>query len=62
MARARRKQGQIDEGNGKTIARTTVDVGPLCGISDSAEMPIHLQSHAPTEICQRCDGHRKGGD
>lgn len=60
MARARRKQEQVDAGEGKPIARTMPDVCPVCGISDRAEMPIHLQSHAPVEICQRCDVPQKG--
>jgi hypothetical protein len=35
-------------------------VCPLCGMSFPREMLTHLESHAPVELCQRCDGKEKG--
>jgi hypothetical protein len=63
MARARRsKPGQV-KGDWTPITPTLPDTCPLCGqkfiegnLDMRAEMPTHLQSHAPAEICQRCDG------
>ena len=60
MARARRKQGQVDEGESKPIVKSMPTVCPLCGVEAADEMLTHLQSHAPGEICQRCDGKEKG--
>jgi hypothetical protein len=60
MARPRRKPAlQVVEGEGTPPTRTMPEVCPLCGIS-SDEMLTHLQRHAPVEICQRCDGKKKG--
>jgi hypothetical protein len=59
MARGRRKQAQVDEGEIKPIGKTLSTVCPLCRVEDS-EMLTHLQSHAPVAICQRCDGQDKG--
>jgi transcription elongation factor Elf1 len=59
MARARRsKQGEV-KGDWTPIKPTLPDECPLCGVS-SDEMLPHLQSHAPVEICQRCEAKEKG--
>jgi hypothetical protein len=39
-------------------ARKTPEVCPLCGVSPLNIMD-HLTSHAPKELCQRCDGKEK---
>ena len=60
MARARRKQGlQVDAGESKPIVKATPEVCPLCGSADE-DMLTHLQSHAPTALCQRCEAKDKG--
>lgn len=38
--------------------RTLPAVCPLCSVSSPDEP--HLKSHAPGELCQRCDGKEKG--
>ena len=58
MARSRRKQGQVDTGESKPIGKSMPAVCPLCGLD--APALTHLQSHAPGELCQRCDGKEKG--
>lgn len=59
MARVRRKQGHVDEGEQQPIVTRMPDVCPLCAVS-SDEMVTHLQSHAPIEVCQRCEANEKG--
>ena len=56
MARARRKQASqfVDDGP-SPMARGLPAVCPLCQVSYGAEMLTHLHSHAPGEMCQRCD-------
>jgi hypothetical protein len=61
MARARRKVNvQGAEGEAKPRVKTMPSVCPLCGVSSPDEMTTHLQSHAPAEICSRCDQKEKG--
>jgi hypothetical protein len=60
MARARRKQGQVDAGEGKPIARATVKVCPLCSITPEDEISTHLQGHAPAEPCRHCGEKHTG--
>jgi hypothetical protein len=64
MAGARRsKPGQV-KGDWTPITPTLPEVCPLCG-SGPDELPFpddmaaHLRSHAPAEICQRCDGKER---
>ncbi len=33
---------------------------PLCGDPFGTEMLTHLRSHAPAEVCQRCEVKEKG--
>jgi hypothetical protein len=61
MARSRRKQGQVAEGEGKPMARALPNVCPVCGrqftaenLDIRAEMPAHFVSHAPAEGCRNC--------
>jgi hypothetical protein len=61
MARARRKPGvQVDAGEGKPMVRGLSEVCPLCKVAYGAEISMHLQSHAPASLCQRCDEQDKG--
>jgi hypothetical protein len=60
MARGRRKAYSRDAEPLEPQQRTLPAVCPLCGGSCPQEMLTHLQSHAPVEICQRCDGKEKG--
>jgi hypothetical protein len=63
MARARRRkpQIQVDASEGKPIVRDVSAACPVCGhpfvkgsLDRRAEMPTHLQGHAPTELCGTC--------
>ena len=60
MARARRrKQGQVDAGEGKVLVRVIIDVCPICqAIPDTFAFPDdiagHLQTHAPSDKCRYC--------
>jgi hypothetical protein len=68
MARARRKpQVQVNAGEGKSIVRDVPAVCPVCGqtfvkgnLDRRAEMPTHLQVHAPAERCQHCGDQHTG--
>jgi hypothetical protein len=62
MARARRRKPevQVDAREGKPIVKSLPAMCPLCGVSVPREMLTHLLSHAPGELCQRCDGKEKG--
>jgi hypothetical protein len=60
MARGRRKQYSTDVEPLDPKQRTLPDVCPLCRMPFAQEMLTHLQSHAPVEVCQRCDGKEKG--
>jgi hypothetical protein len=61
MARARRKHpSQFVDDEAHPGVKTMPLVCPLCGVSSPDEMITHLQSHAPTALCQRCDGKEKG--
>jgi hypothetical protein len=57
-ARARRK----DQQDWTSINPHMPDVCPLCANTPAFpnDMLAHLQSHAPTALCQRCDGKEKG--
>jgi hypothetical protein len=60
MARARRrKQGQVDAGEGKVLVRAIIDVCPICQATpDTFAFPDdiagHLQTHAPSDKCRYC--------
>jgi hypothetical protein len=62
MARSRRKKdAEPAEGDGAPIAKRIMpDVCLLCGNRSGAEMLTHLYSHAPAELCQRCEVKDKG--
>ena len=60
MARARRKQGQVDAGEQKPVARATVKVCPVCSITPEDEMSTHLQGHTPAEQCRHCGEKQVG--
>jgi hypothetical protein len=68
MARARRKQRvQVDAGEGKPIVRDVPAVCPVCGqtfvkgnLDTRAEMPRHLEGHAPAEPCPNCGTQHVG--
>ena len=62
MARARRKQGQVDEGEQKPVARATVKVCPVCSNTPAFpdDMSTHLQGHAPAEQCRNCGEKQTG--
>lgn len=48
MARARRrKQGQVDAGEGKVLVRAIIDVCPICQATPE-------QTHAPSDKCRYC--------
>jgi hypothetical protein len=60
MARARRKQAsQFIDDVPSPRAKAMPDVCPLCEVSYGAEISTHLLSHAPVELCQRCDEQDK---
>ena len=60
MARFRRKVHEHGhEGETKPQVKAMPAVCPLCGVSSSDEMTTHLQSHAPGEMCLRCNGQEK---
>jgi hypothetical protein len=69
MARARRKKPevQVNAGEGKPIMRDVPAVCPVCGqpfvkgtLDRRAEMPTHLQGHAPVEPCGSCGDKHQG--
>jgi hypothetical protein len=63
MARGRRKQYSTDVEPLDPKHRTLPEVCPLCQVSLPAailEATTHLQSHAPVELCARCDQQEKG--
>ena len=60
MARARRKQGQVDAGESKPIVKAMPDVCPICQATADTfafpdDMAVHLQSHAPAAPCGACE-------
>ena len=64
MARGRRKQYSKDVEPLDPQQRTLPVICPLCQESLPAvilEATTHLQSHAPVELCQRCDRKRRVG-
>jgi len=60
MARGRRKQYSKDVEPLDPKQRALPEVCPVCRVSYGSDMLAHLQSHAPAEICQRCDVAQKG--
>jgi hypothetical protein len=60
MARGRRKEYSRDVEPLDPKQHALPAVCPLCGMSFAHEMLTHLQSHAPGELCQCCDGKEKG--
>jgi hypothetical protein len=63
MARGQRKQYSKDVEPLDPKQRTLPDTCPLCQESLLAailEATTHLQSHAPAELCARCDQKEKG--
>jgi hypothetical protein len=65
MARARRKHpSQFVDDEPPPMGKSMLVVCPLCGrgpddIPFPDDMAAHLKSHAPAEICQRCDGKER---
>lgn len=62
MARARRKQGQVDAGEWNPIARAMPTVCPVCAVKPvfPDDTAAHLQSHTPTEPCVPCGEKHQG--
>jgi hypothetical protein len=62
MARSRRRKDvEPAEGDGApSIRRTIPKVCPLCEVSSPDKMLTHLHSHAPVDVCQRCEVNEKG--
>ena len=61
--RGRRKQYSHASEPLDPTQRTLPDLCPLCGESLPGailEATAHLQSHAPVELCERCDQKEKG--
>jgi hypothetical protein len=59
MARGRRKEYSRDAEPLDPKQRTLPAVCPLCEMSVPREMLTHLESHAPVEVCTRCDGKER---